>query len=143
MMAPVPGDRGRAGRRQRVAALWAMAGASMLASLLLAAPLPAAGQPAPLPAGSAAAPDRSAYLQRVQVEMDGWRMKLHGMTDKAEATGQVDATEAEANLRLAWDRTEVQARNLQTATAAGWESAKSSFEQSSLDLSHAWSKSRL
>lgn len=112
--------------------------------LLAAAAMPAMGQAGPPPPAEIAAPSaRDAYLRRMDTEMDGWREKLRGMTDKAEATGQEAATGAETELRLAWTRTEGEARKLRAATAAGWEDAKSSYEQSSLDLSHAWSKSRL
>ena len=114
----------------------------MLGVFIAAGALPAAGQPA-APAATGDTPDRTTYLQRAEAEMDGWRLKLHGMEDKAEATGQVAATAAEADLRTAWNRTEVDARNLRTATATGWEDAKSSFEQASRDLQHAWAKSRL
>lgn len=103
---------------------------------------PAAGQAAAPPA-MAAAPDRGSYLQRAEAELDGWRMKLDGMEDKAEATGQAAATAAEADLRTAWVRTEAGARTLRTATAAEWGEAKSSYEQASRDLQRAWDKSRL
>ena len=128
--------------RAGTAALQPVMVALMLWVLMAAGTLPAASQPA-APAAIAATPDRTTYLQRAEVEMDGWRLKLHGMEDKAEATGQVAVTAAEADLRTAWNRTEADARNLRTATAAGWEEAKSSFEQASRDLQHAWDKSRL
>jgi hypothetical protein len=121
----------------------AAATAALLGLLGLAGPLPAAGQPAPTPASPAATSDRGAYLQRTQDEMAVWRMKMGGMADKAEATGQAAATTAEADLHVAWDKAQAGARNLQTATAAGWSDAKSSFEQASRDLQHAWDKSRL
>ena len=128
--------------RGGTAALRPIAAALVLWVLTVAGAVPAASQPA-APTAIAAAPDRTTYLQRAGVEMDGWRLKLHGMEDKAEATGQVAATAAEADLRAAWNRIEADARNLQAATAAGWEEAKSSFEQSSRDLQQAWNKSRL
>ena len=128
--------------RTGAAALRPAAAALMLSVLMAAGALSAAGQPA-APAGVSAAPDRTTYLKRAEAEMDGWRLKLHGMEDKAEATGQVTATAAEADLRAAWDRTEVDVRNLRAATAAGWDDAKSSFEQASRELQHAWDKSRL
>ena len=114
----------------------------MLGVLTTAGALPVAGQPA-VPAAIGTTPDRTTYLQRAEDEMAGWRLKLHGMEDKAEATGQVTATAAEADVRTAWNRTEVAARNMRTATAVEWEDAKSSFEQASRDLQHAWDKSRL
>ena len=128
--------------RTGAAALRPAAMGMMLWVLMAAGALSAVGQPL-APGAISATPDRSTYLQRAEVEMDGWRLKLHGMEDKAEATGQVAATASEADLRVAWNRTEVDARNLRTATAAGWEEAKSSFEQASRDLQHAWDKSRL
>lgn len=115
--------------------------AALLGLLGLTGPPPAAGQPAP--ASPTAASDRDVYLQRVQDEMSGWRMKMGGMADKAEATGQPAATAAETDLRAAWDRTEAGARNLRTATAAGWADARSTYEQASQDLSRAWGRIRL
>ena len=141
------GRPGRARGRSGAAALWIaapglLAAAGLLALLALAAALPAAGQPAP--SSTVASPsDHDAYLQRVQAEMDGWRLKLHGLADQAQATGQETATTAKADLRTAWSRTEAGASKLQTATAAGWDDAKSSFEQASQDLQHAWDRTLL
>ena len=45
------------------------------------------------------------------------RMKMGGMTDKAEATGT--ATAAETDLRSAWQRTEAGAGDPQAASTAG------------------------
>ena len=126
----------------RGAAPGIMAAAGMLGLLALAA-LPAAGQAVSPPVAASPASDHGAYLQRVQAEMDGWRLKLHGMADQAEATGQETATAAKADLRAAWSRTEADARTLQTASAAGWDEAKSSFEQASQDLQHAWDRTLL
>ena len=142
-MAGAAGGPQRSGRAKSATATRQVAAiAAMLGLLGLLAALPAAGQP--LPATAAAAdPDHAAYLQRVQGEMDGWRLKLHGMADQAEATGQDTATAAKADLRDAWSKTDADARNLQTASAAGWDDAKSSFEQASQDLQHAWDKTLL
>ena len=143
-MAGPAGSPGRGGRvRTATVTLQAAAIAAMLGLLGLAAALPAAGQPLPAPAGVAASSDHAAYLQRVQVEMDGWRLKLHGMTDEAKATGQETVTAARSDLRAAWSKTEADARKLQTASTAGWDDAKSSFEQASQDLQHAWDKTLL
>lgn len=68
---------------------------------------------------------------------------MHGMSDKAEATGQTTATVAETGLRAAWDRTETGARALRAATAAGWVEARASYEQASQELARAWDKTRL
>ena len=139
---------GRPGSRSRTAALWiaapgTLAAAGLLALLALAAALPAAGQPALSSTVASVPSDHDVYLQRVQAEMDGWRLRLHGMADQAEATGQETATAARSDLRAAWSRTEADARTLQTASAAGWEDAKSSFEQASQDLRHAWDRTLL
>ncbi len=75
--------------------------------------------------------------------MSVWRMKMGGMTDKAEATGQATATAAETDLQSAWHRTEAGASNLQAASTSGWADAKSAYEQASRDLSLAWDKTRL
>ncbi len=134
---------GSLGRSRAATVQAAGAALAMLALLALAAALPAAGQTAPPAAGTSVPLDRGIYLQRMDVEMDTWRMKLHGMGDKAEATGQEAATAAETDLRAAWVRTEADARSLRTATAAEWGEAKSSFERASSNLSRAWDKTRL
>lgn len=117
--------------------------AAVVVSMLVALGVPPAAGQAAAPPGMAAAPNRGSYLQRAEAELDGWRMRLDGMEDKAEATGQAAATAAEADLRTAWVRTEAGARNLRTATAAEWDEARSSYEQASRDLQRAWDKSRL
>ncbi len=119
----------------------AVAIAALLGLLGLGCPLPAVGQAAPTV--PAAASDRDVYLQHMQDDMSVWRMKMGGMTDKAEATGQATATAAESDLRSAWRRTEAGATNLQAASAAGWGDAKTAYEQASRDLSQAWDKTRL
>ena len=131
----------RARSHAAAAPLHVAATAAMLGLLAVAAAMPAAGQPVP---PSATAPsDHAVYLQRVQAAMDGWRLKLHGMADQTEATGQETATAARSDLRAAWSRTEADARSLQTASAAGWDDAKSSFEHASEELQHAWDKTLL
>ncbi len=133
----------RARGHAAAAPLHVAATAAMLGLLAVTAAMPAAGQPAP-PSASATAPsDHAVYLQRVQAAMDGWRLKLHGMADQTEATGQETATAARSDLRAAWSRTEADARSLQTASAAGWDDAKSSFEHASEELQHAWDKTLL
>ena len=119
----------------------AAATAALLGLLGLSGSLPAAGQPVPVV--PAAASNRDVYLHHVQDEMSVWRMKMGGMKDKAEATGQATATNAETDLRSAWHRTEAGASNLQAASSAGWADAKSAYEQASQDLSRAWDKTRL
>jgi len=142
-MARAVGCRDRGAGRSRAAAVQAVGNAAMLGLLALAAMSPAAGQPIPPAAGPSIPSDRDTCLQRVDAEMDGWRMKLHGMREKAVATVQETATAAEADLRSAWDQTKADAGVLRTATAAGWEDAKSSFERASQNLSRAWDKTRL
>lgn len=143
-MAGAAGGPGRAGRaRSATATLHAATVAAMLGLLALAAALPAAGQLLPAPAGAVPSSDHAVYLERVQAQMDGWRLKLHGMADQAEATGQETATAAKSDLRAAWSKTETDARNLASATAAGWDNAKSSFERASQDLQHAWDRTLL
>ncbi len=133
----------RTARRTGAVAMQVAGTLMMLILLALAPALPAAGQPAPPPSGTSAPPDRGAYLQRMDAEMDAWRLKLHSMTEKAKAAGQQAATAAEVDLRAAWNRTEVDASTLRTASAAKWNDAKSAFERASVALSRAWDKSRL
>lgn len=133
----------RTARRTGTVAMQVVGTLMALTLLALAAALPAAGQPAPPPSGTRAPPDRGAYLQRMDAEMDAWRLKLHGMGETAKAEGQQAATAAEVNLRAAWSRVEVEASTLRTASAAKWNDAKSAFERASVALSRAWDKSRL
>jgi hypothetical protein len=72
--------------------------------------------------------------------MQEWQRKLHDVSENAAAKGNAAGDAAENDLNEAWTRTEAASRQLQTASAEGWESAKTSYEQASHDLAEAWHK---
>jgi hypothetical protein len=74
--------------------------------------------------------------------MQEWQRKLHDFSEKAKANGQKAGKAAENGLTAAWAKTEAEARRLQSASADGWESAKSSYEKASHELADAWDKAR-
>ena len=117
--------------------------------LMLIGALPAVGQPTPPPgsglsirvaAGGDATADKDTYTQMARDEMQEWQRKLRDFGDKAEAQGKEAGTAAENDLNKAWTKAEAASRHLQAAGAAGWENAKSSFEQASRELAKTWHK---
>src|SRR5579863_4418636 len=89
-------------------------------------------------AGAHATADRDSYAQKARAELQEWQQKLHDFSEKAEAAGRKDTIAAEHDLNEAWKKTEAEARKLQTASAAEWESAKISYEKASRELADAW-----
>jgi hypothetical protein len=49
---------------------------------------------------------------------------------------------AENELNAAWTKAEAEQHKLETASAEGWESAKTSFEKASHNLKEVWDKIR-
>jgi len=94
------------------------------------------------PTGGAATQDRDAYTQKAQADVKQWRQKLDDFSAAAKAKGQQVGVAAERDLKSAWARTEADARNLRTASAKGWDSAKRSYERASHELADAWDKAR-
>jgi hypothetical protein len=95
-----------------------------------------------LVASSDSTADRDTYTQRARGEMQEWQRKLHDFSEMAKANGQKAGKAAENGLTAAWAKTEAEARRLQSASADGWESAKSSYEKASHELADAWDKAR-
>jgi hypothetical protein len=85
---------------------------------------------------------RDTYLQNTQDEMQQWQKTLHDFSERAEASGQAAGSAANIALNKAWVRAEAEARKLPTVSAAGWASAKTSFERASRELASAWDKIR-
>jgi Skp family chaperone for outer membrane proteins len=112
--------------------------------LLVGALLPAAGQslqtvaPVQIAAGGDSTADRETYAQRARDEVAEWQKKLHDLSEKAEAKGAQVGNAVEDDLNKAWTKTEAASRRLQTAGAEGWESAKTSFENASHELTETW-----
>jgi hypothetical protein len=129
-----------------------LATATVIGPLLLIGALPAAaGQSTLTPitgatiqladAGGKTA-DQDTYTHEAKVEMRAWRRKLRdfGVTTKADGTEVRDATDKD--LKVAWSKAKIASRNLQAASAEGWESAKVTYDQASRDLADAWHKVR-
>jgi uncharacterized membrane protein len=123
--------------------------AAIVGPLMLIGALPqAAGQSSPSgtqvqsAAGSNAPADRDTYTQKARGDIRDWQQKLHDFSEDAKAKGQQAGNAAENDLNAAWTKTQAEAQKLQTATAAGWESAKASYEKASHELADAWDKVR-
>ena len=128
--------------------------AAAIGLVLIAAAQPATGQPpvasgtpnekpvatAPVPAPFDA---HETYRSRVRDELAEWRRKMQAFDEKMEAQGKRVAKATETQLRSAWDDIEVEARNVQEATARGWDRTKRSFEAASHRMAAAWERVRL
>jgi len=112
--------------------------------LLMGALAVAVGQPASsqTQAATGAPDDRDSYTRNAQEKIHDWQAKVDDFTAKTAAKGQHVATVAETGLQTAWSKTQTEAQRLQTVGATGWDSAKSSFEKASRDMSDAWDKVR-
>jgi hypothetical protein len=74
--------------------------------------------------------------------MQEWQRKLHDFSEKARANGQEASDAAGKDLNKAWSKVEAASRDLQTAGADGWDSAKAAFEKASHELADTWDKVR-
>ena len=127
-----------------------LAASIVIGSLVLFGALPAAAGQSTLSPGASApvrvaangdpTVDKDTYLQKARNEMQEWRRKLHDFSAKAEGNGKEAGNAAETDLNKAWTRTEAASRRLQTVSAEGWDSAKTSFEKASHELAEAWHK---
>ena len=86
--------------------------------------------------------DRDTYAQQARDDMQEWQRKLQAFT-KESASGATGAeTVAEHDLNVFRIEAEAASRKLQTVSADGWASAKTSYEKASQDLAKAWHKVR-
>ena len=119
----------------------------ILATAIVVAPLVLIGAPGAAvaqsnpPADTGSATDWDTYTQQAQGKSQEWQQKLQHFSDTMAAKGQKATTRTEDQLKKAWARTQTEAHK-QTATADGWQGAKTSFERASRDLSNAWGKIR-
>jgi len=121
----------------------------MFGPLVLLGALPAAAAPqvsadpqSQSAAGNDAATGRAAYTQHARGDMQEWQQKLRNFGVDAKAKGQ-EAGHATGNgLKAAWSKTQEESRNLQTASAEGWASAKVSYEKATHELAEAWDRNR-
>jgi hypothetical protein len=119
-------------------------------SLLLVAmfgTLPAAGQSVqPTPSASSvqvasvSTADRETYVQQAREEMRQWQLKLQDFSEKARTKATEESTAAQSEFNKAWAEADVASQKLETAGAADWESAKSSFKNASQKLAAVWQK---
>jgi hypothetical protein len=121
----------------------------MLGQLTLIGALPAAAAP-PLSAdpqsqsaaGNDATTGRATYTQQARSDMQEWQQKLRNFGVDAKARGQEAGNAAGNGLNAAWSKTQEESRNLQTASAEGWASAKASYEKATHELADAWHRNR-
>jgi len=123
----------------------------VIGPLMLTGALPAVGQstnapgsstPVRLAAGGESTAERDTYTQKARDQMQQWQRKLHDFSDTAAVKGKAAGSAAEDDLNKAWSKTEAESEKLQTASAEGWESARTSFEEASRELANAWDKAK-
>ena len=119
----------------------------VIGPLMLYGALPAAaGQsissdtPIRLAAGGGPTANRDTYSQKARDAMQDWWQKLHDFGERAKARGQEEGNAAGNELKAAWTKADTEEHKLETASAEGWESAKTSFEKASHDLEELWDK---
>jgi len=86
--------------------------------------------------------DRDTYAQRARDDMQEWQRKLQDFTKESASEGTAAETTAEHDLNVLRIEAEAASRKLQTVSADGWASAKTSYKKASQDLAKAWQKVR-
>jgi hypothetical protein len=86
--------------------------------------------------------DRDTYAQRARDDMQEWQRKLQDFTKESDSEGTGAETTAAHDLSVLRIEAEAASRKLQTVSADGWASAKTSYEKASQDLAKAWQKVR-
>jgi hypothetical protein len=94
--------------------------------------------PVQLAAGSDFSSEKDSYVAKAKSELQEWRDKLDRFGDKAGAKSQQVGDTAKADLQAAWAKTEEEGRRLQSASADGWDKAKSAFEEATQHLKDTW-----
>jgi len=106
------------------------------------APVRGSAAPVRLAATDVSISARETYIQKARSEMLEWEHKLISFNERAEAKGKEVATAAEKDLHKAWAKADAAAHELETVGAAGWKSAKATFETASRKLASAWNRVR-
>ena len=88
------------------------------------------------------ATDRDTYAQTARDDMQEWQRKLQTFAKESASEGTSAETAAEHDLNVLRIEGEAASRKLQTVSAEGWASAKTSYEKASRDLAEAWHKVR-
>jgi predicted membrane-bound mannosyltransferase len=86
---------------------------------------------------------QDSFRLRARDEMADWRLKMRAFDEKVDAGSQRHVDAAETRLPLAWDDTEVEARNVQSASAQDWARTKLAYEAASHRMTMAWERVRL
>jgi len=120
---------------------------STLLLVAMAGALPAAAQSIqPTPSASSAqmasvsTADRESYVQKAREEMQQWQLKLQDLSEKARTKATEANIAAQKDFNQAWTEADTASQKLETASAADWESAKSSFNKASQKLAAVWQK---
>ncbi len=121
-----------------------LAATSLIAGpIILVGALPAAADPMiQVAANSDTSADRGSFTQAAQDDLHQWQQRVHDFDVSAEATGKADTIATEHALNAAWDRVQVEAGKLQTASKDEWETAKTSYQNATRNLADAWDKTR-
>lgn len=120
-----------------------LVGSLVLVGTLLAAAdqstsRPGSSVPVRLAVARDSAADREVYSQEAQNQLRQWQRKLRDFGDKAKGGGKAADAAARDELQRAWTNAEAASDRLQAMDAAGWDSAKSSFEKASHQLAESW-----
>lgn len=119
--------------------------ATVIGPLMLIGALPARALDANAPVrltGTDDTTDRNTYAQKARDDMQGWQRKLREFAKDSASEGTEAETAAEHDLSVLRIEAEAASRKLQTVSAYGWASAKTSYEKASQDLAETWRKVR-
>jgi Skp family chaperone for outer membrane proteins len=122
----------------KILAALTLIGPLMLAISASAQPALTSNPPVRLAAVSEASADRDSYTRKAHDEVEDWQKKLHEFNVKADAVGKEADRTAKADLDEAWRKTKTASRQLQIASAKGWDVAKADYEKASRDLADTW-----
>lgn len=84
--------------------------------------------------------DRASFTAKAEAEMQEWQKKLDAAATTAKAKGEEGKTAASRDLDVAWAKTKAASKQLESASAQGWENAKAGFEKAQQNLAAEWHK---
>jgi hypothetical protein len=131
--------------RQQVTTIRAsvVAGAFMLASVLLGPIVQAAPQPSSyvlLADSSGFEAKKQAYVDKARAAFDDWGRRIDAWSDEAKAEGSKVSDQARRQMDQTWAATKARWTDLKAATADGWENARHSYEEVTQKLAEEWHK---
>jgi ABC-type sugar transport system substrate-binding protein len=126
----------------RILSASTVAGSLLLAALVgtLSATGLSAQSASSVRVASVSTADRETYVQQAREEMQQWQLKLKDFSDKTRTKATDANIAAQKDFNEAWAEADVASQKLETAGAADWESAKSSFKKASQKLAAVWQK---